>query len=100
MARIAIVNDLIRAGPESKLKVDRYIAEIELNRKAILVYIVCMCAAKKISRYLALFAELWAFIRFRKRYWLLPILIFLFLLSLFIVLVEGSAVAPFIYTLF
>lgn len=61
---------------------------------------MCMSAATKISRLLSVFGELWAFIRFRKRYWLLPILIFLFLLSLFIVLVEGSAVAPFIYTLF
>jgi hypothetical protein len=59
-----------------------------------------MSAARKIFRYLSIFADLWAFIRFRKRYWLLPILIFLFLMSLFIILVEGSAVAPFIYTLF
>lgn len=44
--------------------------------------------------------ELWMFIRCRKRYWLLPILIFLVLLSLFIVLAEGSALAPFIYTIF
>jgi hypothetical protein len=49
---------------------------------------------------LALVNEFWFFVRHRKRYWLLPILIFLFLLSLFIVFVEGSAVAPFIYTLF
>jgi hypothetical protein len=44
--------------------------------------------------------DLWHFIRYRKRYWLAPIMIFLLLLSLFIVLVEGSALAPFIYTVF
>jgi hypothetical protein len=44
--------------------------------------------------------DLWSFIRYRKRYWLAPIIIFLLLLSLFIVLVEGSALAPFIYTVF
>lgn len=51
-------------------------------------------------RRLSIFTELWQFMRYRKRYWLLPILIFLILLSIFIVLAEGSAVAPFIYTLF
>jgi hypothetical protein len=49
---------------------------------------------------LAILGELWFFVRHRKRYWLLPILIFLFLLSLFIVFAEGSAVAPFIYSIF
>ncbi|NMC44814.1 MAG: hypothetical protein GYA46_12920 [candidate division Zixibacteria bacterium] len=44
--------------------------------------------------------DLWHFIRYRKRYWLAPIVVFLLLLSLFIVLVEGSALAPFIYTVF
>ena len=47
-----------------------------------------------------LFSELWAFLRERKKLWLLPIVIFLGLLSTLIVLTEGSAVAPFIYTLF
>lgn len=49
---------------------------------------------------LGIFAELWEFIRYRKRYWLLPIILFLFMLSLFIILAEGSALAPFIYTVF
>ncbi|MCI0530919.1 MAG: DUF5989 family protein [candidate division Zixibacteria bacterium] len=47
-----------------------------------------------------LLAEFWHFVRYRKRLWLLPILVFLFLLSLFIILTESSAVLPFIYTLF
>jgi hypothetical protein len=59
-----------------------------------------MGAKNSISRRLAIFGELWHFMRYRKRYWLLPILLFLILLSVFIVLAEGSAVAPFIYTLF
>jgi hypothetical protein len=44
--------------------------------------------------------ELWAFLRERKKFWLLPIILFLGLLGTLIVMTEGSAVAPFIYTLF
>jgi hypothetical protein len=44
--------------------------------------------------------ELWQFMMARKRWWLLPILIMLILLGLLIVFTEGSALAPFIYTLF
>ncbi len=47
-----------------------------------------------------LIAELWAFMRIRKKWWLAPIFIVLGLLSLLIVLTEGSALAPFIYALF
>jgi len=44
--------------------------------------------------------ELWAFMRERKKFWMLPIVIVLLLLGSLIVLTQGSAVAPFIYTLF
>ena len=44
--------------------------------------------------------ELWAFMKERKKFWLLPIVAVLLLLGSLIVLTEGSAVAPFIYTLF
>ena len=44
--------------------------------------------------------EFWEFLRVRKRYWLLPIVIVLFLLGSLIVFTETSAVAPFIYALF
>ena len=44
--------------------------------------------------------DLWAFMRERKKFWMAPIIIVLVLLSALIVLAEGSAVAPFIYTLF
>jgi len=44
--------------------------------------------------------ELWAFMRERKKFWLLPMLVILLLLGSLIVLTQGSAVAPFIYTLF
>ena len=47
-----------------------------------------------------LIAELWQFMRVRKKWWLAPILFILGLLSLLIVLTEGSALAPFIYALF
>jgi hypothetical protein len=44
--------------------------------------------------------ELWDFLRVRKKWWLAPIIAFLILLGAIIVLAEGSALAPFIYTLF
>jgi len=44
--------------------------------------------------------DLWAFMRERKKLWLAPIIIVLLLLGALIVLAEGTAVAPFIYTLF
>ncbi|MFT5114836.1 MAG: hypothetical protein ACI8P9_004178 [Parasphingorhabdus sp.] len=44
--------------------------------------------------------DLWGFMRERKKFWLLPIILVLLLLGLLIVFAEGSAVAPFIYTLF
>ena len=48
----------------------------------------------------SLISEFWEFLRFRKRYWLLPIVIVLAMFGAFIVFTEGSAVAPFIYALF
>jgi hypothetical protein len=44
--------------------------------------------------------ELWAFMRVRKKYWLWPVFVMMALLGVLIVLAQGSAVAPFIYTLF
>lgn len=44
--------------------------------------------------------ELWEFLRVRKKFWLLPLVVFLVLLGFLIVFTESSAVAPFIYTLF
>lgn len=44
--------------------------------------------------------ELWAFMKVRKKFWLLPIILVLLTLGALIVLTQGSAVAPFIYTLF
>lgn len=44
--------------------------------------------------------ELWAFMRERKKFWLLPMILVLLVLGVLIVLTQGSAIAPFIYTLF
>lgn len=44
--------------------------------------------------------DLWSFIKIRKIFWLLPIIIVLLLFGGLIVLTSGSAIAPFIYTLF
>jgi len=44
--------------------------------------------------------ELWAFLRVRKKYWLLPIILVMALIGALVVMTQGSVVAPFIYTLF
>jgi hypothetical protein len=44
--------------------------------------------------------DLWQFMRERKKFWLAPIILIMVLLGVLIVLAQGSAVAPFIYTLF
>jgi hypothetical protein len=44
--------------------------------------------------------EFWEFIKIRKKYWLLPTIIFLLFFGGLIILSQGSAVAPFIYTIF
>jgi len=49
---------------------------------------------------LDLLKDLWGFMRVRKKFWLAPIILILLLLGALIVLTQGSAVAPFIYTLF
>jgi hypothetical protein len=49
---------------------------------------------------MSLIRELWTFMRVRKKYWLIPIIIMLFLFGSLVVFTQGSAVAPFIYTLF
>lgn len=44
--------------------------------------------------------ELWAFMKERKKFWLFPIILVLMLFSILMVLTQGSALAPFVYTLF
>ena len=44
--------------------------------------------------------EFWRFLRVRKKYWMLPILLVLVLFGALIILSQGSAIAPFIYTIF
>jgi hypothetical protein len=48
----------------------------------------------------SLLAELWAFMRVRKKLWLLPLVLVLLLVGMVIALAQGSALAPFIYTIF
>jgi len=49
---------------------------------------------------LSFLREFWSFLRVRKKYWLLPIFIVMIIFGGLIMLTQGSAVAPFIYTLF
>jgi len=44
--------------------------------------------------------EFWEFLKQRKKYWLIPLIIILLLFSLLIVLTQGTALAPFIYSIF
>jgi hypothetical protein len=45
-------------------------------------------------------SEFWLFLRIRKKFWLIPIMLMLLLIGMLLILTEGSAVAPFVYTLF
>ena len=45
-------------------------------------------------------SEIWKFLRVRKKFWLVPIMVMMLVFGALIVLTQGSAVAPFIYTLF
>ena len=47
-----------------------------------------------------LLKDLWGFAKTRRKFWILPLIIVLLLLGMLIVLTEGTAIAPFIYTLF
>jgi hypothetical protein len=49
---------------------------------------------------LSILKEFWSFLRVRKKWWLMPIVIFLLTLGVILVVGKGSALAPFIYTLF
>ena len=49
---------------------------------------------------MSILVELWQFMRVRKKFWLLPVVIMTLLFGGLLVLAEGSAVAPFIYTIF
>jgi hypothetical protein len=49
---------------------------------------------------LSILKEFWSFLRVRKKWWLAPIVILLLTMGLILVLTEGSALAPFIYSLF
>jgi drug/metabolite transporter superfamily protein YnfA len=49
---------------------------------------------------MSLLLELWAFLRERKKFWLLPIVVVMLLFGMLLVFAESSALAPFIYTLF
>ena len=49
---------------------------------------------------MSLVRELWAFMRERKKWWLLPVIIVMLVVGTLLILAQGSALAPFIYTIF
>jgi hypothetical protein len=70
------------------LRVTHYVLLITFNKEE-----------AKMSK-LSIVSEFWNFMRVRKKWWLGPIVLVMLMLSLLIVLTQGSALAPFIYTLF
>ena len=48
----------------------------------------------------SLLKEIWAFLKVRKKFWMLPIILLMLLIGGLLVFAQGSAIAPFIYTLF
>jgi len=52
------------------------------------------------ERGMSLLKEFWLFLRVRKKWWLLPIIVVMLLLGTLLVFAQGSALAPFIYTIF
>jgi hypothetical protein len=75
-------------------------AQILLEHGPITTYIIPVDAKDSFKDNTSLLAEFWRFVRYRKRYWLLPFFAIIFLLAVFIILTESSAFAPFIYSLF
>jgi hypothetical protein len=55
---------------------------------------------KKIKSHASIVGEFWAYMRERKKWWLLPIIAVLVLIGFLVVVTHGSALAPFIYTIF
>jgi Family of unknown function (DUF5989) len=49
---------------------------------------------------MSMLSELWAFVRARKKFWLMPIILVMVIFGILVVLANTSAIAPFIYTLF
>ena len=49
---------------------------------------------------MSILAELWDFLKTRKKFWLVPIVLMMLLLGALLIFAQGSAVAPFLYTLF
>ena len=52
------------------------------------------------NRFMGFLAEFWSFLRVRKKFWLLPLLVMIVLFAALLILAETTALAPFIYTLF
>jgi hypothetical protein len=65
-----------------------------------LIQQACQKTIALMSGKLSILREFWGFLRVRKKWWLAPVVILLLTLGLILVLTEGSALAPFIYSLF
>ena len=65
-----------------------------------MIHINYLRKLKKGSNAMEFLKDLWGYMKVRKTFWLLPIILTLLLLTVLIVLASGSALAPFIYTLF
>jgi hypothetical protein len=59
-----------------------------------------LCEINSKKGYMSIVSEIWAFLRFRKKFWLLPLVFMMVAFGILLVLAQSSAIAPFIYTLF
>jgi hypothetical protein len=72
------------------------LARAELGR----ITALFRCDCQEVISMLELIRDLWAFLKERKKLWLAPIILILLVLGMLVVLTQGSALAPFVYTLF
>jgi hypothetical protein len=73
---------------------------IEISRTCVHGVSLEILEDKDIMSKIYVLKEIWSFIKVRKKWWLIPIIAFLLILGILIIFAEGSALAPFIYTLF
>lgn len=64
------------------------------------VILKTLISYSKLKRKMEFLHDLWSFMRIRKKFWLLPLIIVLLVFGVLIVFTSGSAITPFIYTLF
>ena len=97
MSPLDIWSEIYWAGEGAYTRPDMRPWHVKSRRFLLASAVLCVLILLAPFVYLA---ELWMFLKVRKKWWLLPIVFFLVLLGALIVLTQGSALAPFIYAIF